>query len=103
MAGLAFPSMAYNATQPPQVVANQAALTALGAGWVLTPFPPVSQIAPFDPGFVDTDVRLQQIMVELRLANQYLYANGQGTPLSALDEPTVLRTDIAANDVTLAS
>lgn len=100
-AGPAFPSWAFNATAPAQLVASQAAFTALGAGWAFTPFatPPLSNIAPADPGFTDTDIRLQQMLVELRIATQYLYAaNG-----SQGDDPMALRADVLATDSALAS
>ena len=102
MAGPAFPSYAYNATQPAQVVASQAAFTALGAGWAFTPFvtPPLSNIAPADPGFTDTDIRLQQMLVELRVLNAKFYeANPGGDP----PDSTGLRADILATDSGLST
>jgi hypothetical protein len=86
----------YNATQfASLIVPNVAAFNALsGAGtWTTTPFVGLSGV-PTDPGLVDTDTRLQQILVECRVSNQLLQF---GFNLS--DDPvTALRPDILAND-----
>lgn len=97
MAGIAFPSWAYNATQGiSQIVASQAAFNALtGPGvWSFNPFPPASQIAPGDPGFSITDDRLQQMLVEARMLNMmFAHAN------AIVEDPqSTLRPDILAND-----
>ena len=64
MAVIAFPSWAYNQVainqQPPMIVANQSALDALGTSWAVTPYPPTTSTAPFDPGLPVTDARAQQ-------------------------------------------
>jgi len=70
MAVITYPSWAYHETQAAQVVADAAAFAALGSGWRLSPpFPPTAAIAPSDPGFLNTDIRLQQILIELRVLN----------------------------------
>lgn len=101
MASIAFPSWAFSATQPAQIVASQAAFTALGAGWAFTPFPPPVPIAAIDttPVLTATDTRLQQLVVEARITNQYLYANlgSQG------DDPQALRSDVVVTDIALSS
>lgn len=102
MAGIAFPSWAYNsAGQQSVIVASQAAFNALaGAGtWSFSPFPTATSSAPFDPGFQVTDIRLQQILVEMRMANNILqYQN------ALADDPiTELRPEIVANDSSLTS
>jgi hypothetical protein len=100
MAGLAFPSYAYNsAGQSSVIVQNQTAFQALaGPGaWSFTPFPIATVTAPQDtiPGVLSaTDVRLQQMLIELRVMNQVL-VNGLGVQ----DDPALsLRPDILAND-----
>jgi hypothetical protein len=99
MAAIAYPSWAYNLTAPAQIVQTAAAFTALGPGWTQVPFAPVGQIAPFDAGFPTTDIRLQQILDEMKIANQYLYAaNG-----SQGDDPQALRADVVVTDVALTS
>ena len=102
MAGIAFPSWAYNsAGQASQIVASQAAFNLLpGPGtWSFSPFIPPSQIAPGDPGFSITDDRLQQMLIEARIQSQYLYyANG-----SVGDDPQALRADILATDSSITS
>ncbi len=102
MAVIQFPSWAFNATQLPQIVASQAAFTAHGTGWAFTPFPtpPVANIAPFDPGFTDTDIRLQQMLIELRVLNAKFHeANPGGDP----PDSTGLRADVLANDSGLST
>lgn len=102
MAGIAFPSYAYQNVAPfaTQVVQSQAALTALGATWSTTPVVvPPSGSVPFDPGFVDTDTRLQQMLVELRTLN--LQVN---QAFSITEDPvTIMRPDVLANDSNLTS
>lgn len=96
-----YPSWAYNATQfAALIVNNVAAFNALPAPgvWTTTPFPGVGGIAPTDPGLTDTDIRLQQILVESRLGNNLLAMLG---PFS--DDLTAWRQDIVANDSSLTS
>lgn len=91
-----YPSYAYNSTQQSTViVANVAAFNALPSPgiWTTTPYPGVSGIAPSDPGFTDTDIRLQQILVEARLGNNLLAMIG-----SISDDLLSWRQDIVAND-----
>lgn len=96
-----YPSYAYNSTQLVSVVvANVAAWTALpGPGtWQTYPYAGISGI-PTDPGLTDTDIRLQQILIENRIANQLLQVG-----LGVVDDPvTQLRPDILANDSSLTS
>lgn len=90
-----YPSYAYNATQLTSViVANVAAFNALsGPGtWTTTPFPGSGSI-PTDPGLTDTDIRLQQILVESRLQSNLLGMIG-----SITDDLVAWRQDIVAND-----
>ncbi len=100
MAGIAFPSWAYNATQAAQIVASQAAFTALGAGWSFSPFAPPGQIAPIDttPVLTATDIRLQQSLIEQRITNLLL-----NTGLNSPDELTALRAEVLALDGGLAT
>jgi hypothetical protein len=94
-APVTYPSWAYNQTQGASVIVTSlSAFNALpGPGtWTTTPFPGVAGI-PADPGFTDTDVRLQQILIESRLGNQLLAMLG-----SFSDDLTVWRQDIVAND-----
>lgn len=95
---IAFPTWAYNATQPAILVVSQAQLTALGAGWQLFPFPASSPPVPSDPGFVTTDTRLQQMVVEARVTNVMLQQ-----ALVIPDDLTMLRSDELANDSSLSS
>lgn len=90
-----YPSWAYNATQLSSlIVQNVAAFNALpGPGtWTTTPYPGISGI-PTDPGLTDTDIRLQQILIENRMGNALLQ---WGFNLS--DDLSILRADILAND-----
>ena|SRR6267378_1740965 len=90
-----YPSFVYNSAQATQqIVANVAAFNALGGAgtWTTTPYPGVSSI-PTDVGLVDTDVRLQQILVEQRLMNNLL-----AMIASASDDLVAWRQDIVAND-----
>jgi len=102
MAGIAYPSYAYNsAGQPAVIVASQAAFQALGGvgTWALTPFATAVSSAPVDVGFSNTDIRLQQMLIEQRLTNQLL-VNG----LNIADDPqTQYRPDILANDSSLVT
>lgn len=91
-----YPSYAYNSTQLSTLIVTTAAqFNALpGPGvWTTTPYAGTSGI-PTDPGLTDTDIRLQQILIESRISNQLLQF---GFNLS--DDPvTQLRPDILAND-----
>lgn len=90
-----YPSWVYNSTQSTSlIVTTVAAFNALPAPgtWTTTPFPGVSGI-PADPGLTDTDVRLQQILVESRLGNNLLAMLG---PFP--DDLIAWRQDIVAND-----
>ena len=101
MAGIAYPSWAYNATTLQSlIVASAAAFAALGTGWSFTPFPPPPPSGvPVDPGFPNTDTRLQQILIESRVQTMLLSIG-----LNVTDDPqTQLRPDVLANDASLAS
>ncbi len=90
-----YPSYVYNSTQSSTlIVQNVAAFNALPAPgtWTTTPYPGVSGI-PADPGLTDTDVRLQQIMIENRLSNAILLAG-----FSMSDDYLTWRQDFLAND-----
>lgn len=90
-----YPSYAYNSTQQSTVIVqNVAAFNALPAPgvWTTTPYPGVSGI-PADPNLTDTDVRLQQILIENRLANAIMLS---GFNLS--DDYLTWRQDFLAND-----
>lgn len=90
-----YPSWVYNSTQLVSlIVPNVAAFNALaGPGvWTTTPFAGTSGI-PTDPGLTDTDIRLQQILIENRMTNAVLT---WGFNLS--DDLPTLRADILAND-----
>ena len=97
MAVIAFPSYAYNsAGQAPQIVASQAAFTALGGPgtWAFSPYAVPPSNVPIDPGFTATDTRLQQMLVEARI-NNLLLAQG----FNIADDPArVMRAEIVAND-----
>lgn len=96
-----YPSWVYNPLQlsASQIVQNVAAFNALGGPgvWTTTPPPGISGI-PVDPGLTDTDIRLQQILVESRLGNNLLAMLG---PFS--DDLIAWRQDIVANDSALTS
>ncbi len=96
-----YPSWAYNSTQLASLIVNNvAAFNALpGPGtWTTTPFAGVTGI-PTDPGFTDTDIRLQQILIETRVQNQLLQI---GFGMS--DDPvTQIRPDVLANDSGLST
>jgi hypothetical protein len=102
MAGVAFPSWAFNsAGQPAVIVANQAAFNALGGvgTWAQTPYPTATSSAPVDVGFANTDIRLQQMLIEQRTTNQLLTFGLNITD----DAQTQIRPDILANDSSLTS
>lgn len=91
-----YPSWVFNSTQATQLivqtVAQFNALPAPGT-WTTTPYPGTSGI-PTDPGLVDTDIRLQQILIENRMTNQLLTIG-----MNIVDDPvSQLRPDILAND-----
>ena len=96
-----YPSWVYNGTQLTQVVVqNVAAFNALpGPGvWTTTPFVGVTGI-PTDPNLTDTDIRLQQILIESRISNQLLQFG-----FNLVDDPvTQLRPDVLLNDSSLTS
>lgn len=104
MAAIAFPSWAFNsAGQPAVIVASQAAFQALGGvgTWAFTPFPTALITAPIDttPVLTATDVRLQQLMVDIRTMIQVIAIG-----LNVVDDPqTQIRPDIQANDVSLST
>lgn len=90
-----YPSFAYNSTQLSTVVVNTvAAFNALPPPgvWTTTPYLGTSGI-PTDPGLTDTDIRLQQLLIEARMGNALLT---WGFNLS--DDLPTLRADILAND-----
>lgn len=91
-----YPSFAYNSTQLTSLVVNNVtAWNALpGPGtWQTYPYAGISGI-PTDPGLTDTDIRLQQILIETRVQSQLLQIG-----LNVTDDPvTQLRPDILAND-----
>ena len=90
-----YPSYVYNSTQSSTlIVQNVAAFNALPAPgtWTTTPYPGVSGI-PADPGLTDTDVRLQQIMIENSLSNAILLSG-----FSMSDDYLTWRQDFLAND-----
>lgn len=90
-----YPSYVYNSTQNTALIVNNvAAFNALGGAgtWTTTPYPGISSI-PTDPGLTDTDVRLQQILIESRLSNNLL-----AMLASASDDLLAWRQDIVAND-----
>lgn len=95
-----YPSWVYNATQLSQVIVpNVAAFNALpGPGtWTTTPFVGISGI-PTDPGLTDTDIRLQQILVENRVQSQFL-----SFLYGTADDPVEIRAEVLANDSSLTS
>ena len=91
-----YPSWVYNSTQfASQIVNTVAQFTALPAPgtWTTTPFVGLPGSIPADPGLTDTDIRLQQILVEARLSNNLLAELG-----TISDDLLAWRQDIAAND-----
>lgn len=94
-----FPSWAYNATQNSslivQTLAQFNALPSPGT-WTTTPFNPPT--VPTDPGFLATDTRLQQMLIELRMQN-LLTSVG----FNSNEELTALRAEILAVDSGIAS
>lgn len=97
-----YPSWAYNQFQPALIVQNLAQFNALppGGTWSATPYPSNSGNVPSDPGFTDTDTRLQQILIENRVSNLYLASMAQ--PMVA-DNPDQLRAEVLALDSNLSS
>mgnify|MGYP001569008680 CR=1 FL=1 len=93
-AGTAFPTWAYNLTQPAQLVQTQAALTALGSSWSTTPF------APTPPDADVEEVRQKQILIETRIMNLLLK---EGFNIKDEVDGTGLRADVLANDSSLTS
>lgn len=95
-----YPSYVFNSTQQVALtVPNVAAFNALpGPGvWTTTPFPGIGGI-PTDPGLTDTDIRLQQILIENRVQSQFL-----SFLYGTVDDPVELRAEILANDSSLTS
>lgn len=96
-----YPSWVYNSTQLSSlIVPNAAAFNALPSPgtWTTTPYPGIGGI-PTDPGLTDTDIRLQQILIENRVSNQLLQFG-----FGLADDPvTQLRPDILLNDSSLTS
>jgi hypothetical protein len=97
-----YPSWIYNATQQSALIINTVAqfnaLPSPGT-WTTTPYVGIGSIAPTDPGFTDTDIRLQQILVECRVMNQMLQIG-----LNVVDDPvTQIRPDVLANDSALTT
>jgi hypothetical protein len=96
-----YPSWVYNSNQLSSLIVSTAAqFNALGGAgtWTTTPYPGVGGI-PTDPGFTDTDIRLQQILIEMRVLNQQTQFG-----FSLPDDPVlVLRPDVLANDSSLTS
>lgn len=96
-----YPSWVFNSTQQlSQIVPNVAAFNALGGPgtWTTTPYAGVSGI-PTDPNLTDTDIRLQQLVIESRVQSQLLQIG-----LNITDDPVgQLRPDILANDSSLTS
>ncbi len=90
-----YPSWVYNSTQLASLIVNNVtafnALPAPGV-WTTTPFVGVSGI-PVDPGFTDTDIRLQQILIENRMANAILLSG-----LNMSDDYLTWRQDFLNND-----
>ncbi len=91
-----YPSWVFNSTQLVSlIVPNVAAFNALpGPGvWTTTPYVGIGGI-PTDPNLTDTDIRLQQILIENRIQNQLLVAG-----FNLVDDPVLQwRPDILAND-----
>lgn len=95
-----YPSWVYNATQLASlIVINVGQFNALPSPgtWTTTPYPGISGI-PTDPGLTDTDIRLQQILIETRVQSQLLQF---GFALN--DDPLELRAEILAGDSSLTS
>lgn len=95
-----YPSFAYNSTQQSTVVVqNVAAFNALPlpGTWTTTPYATASSTA--DPNETITDTYLKNVLIELRASN-YIAANAF---LGQDDYQTVIRPDVAANDVALTA
>ena len=96
-----YPSWVFNSTQQATVivttVAQFNALPAPGT-WTTTPFvvPPAG--VPTDPGFINTDTRLQQVLIEARI-NNLLVATMANSP----EELTALRAEVLALDSGLST
>lgn len=97
-----YPSFAYNPTQPAVIVQSLAQFNLLPPPgvWSSTPYPAVPPSTPSDPGFIITDARLQQLLIELRIANQL---QQQGFNLPADVDMTGLRAEIALTDSSITS
>lgn len=97
-----YPTWAYSqidATAAPVLAADATALAALGSNYTTAPYAgSSSSIAPYDAGLVNSDIRLQQLLVEARISNAlFAQANPGG------DDPVVLRADILATDISVSS
>lgn len=95
-----YPSYAYNATQLVAIIVNNAAaFNALpGPGvWTTTPYVGIGGI-PTDPGLTDTDIRLQQILIESRVLNQLITFG-----FNLIEDPAELRAEVLAGDSSLTS
>ena len=91
-----YPSWVYNSTQLASLIVQTVAqFNALsGAGlWTTTPFASPPGSVPTDPGFINTDTRLQQLLIESRIANLLLYSG-----MNSIDELTALRAEVLALD-----
>lgn len=95
-----YPSYAYNSTQLLTFLVTSAAqfnaLPAPGT-WTTTPYSSASTTA--DPNETITDTYLKNMLIEMRINN---YLTGTGFNISD-DVQTVIRPDVAANDVALTS
>lgn len=90
-----YPSWVYNSTQQSSIIVqNVAAFNALPSPgvWTTTPFAGTSGI-PTDPNLTDTDIRLQQILIENRVQSQFL-----SFLYGSADDPVEIRAEILAND-----
>lgn len=90
-----YPSWVYNSTQLSSLIITSAAAFAALPGpgtWTTTPYLGVGGI-PTDPGLTDTDIRLQQILIENRVSNQLLQFG-----FNLTDDPVELRAEILAGD-----
>ena len=95
-----YPSWIYNQTQPAQIIPNVAQFNALPAPgtWTTTPYPLPSPTPPFDPGLQDTDIRLQQMLIELRVLNLMTSVGFNNT-----EELSALRGEVLTLDSSLTS
>lgn len=95
-----YPSWVYNSTQLSSlIVQNVAAFTALGGlgTWTTTPYSTTSSTA--DANFSITDTYLKNLLIEARVQNYML----QGTLGIVDDVQSVIRPDVAVNDVALTA